>query len=495
MWTSNDIGGIKTQGFARYNQEAMIWIVRGEGADIWGPADTLQYTSRPFKGDGFIIAKVESIGRTDPWAKCGIMIRESMDPGARFVAVYATPENGVRFHARINTADAVVCDTSVATEEQKVLKTPVWIKLERKGNQFYACYATDKAGKAWTPMVWNPQTVAMPKAACAGLVVCSHVAGTLCETKFSGVAVSDTGYEITDDEVRASPQEALASAYQNLEQLGNWRNNKDTLKKQGHLIASSLFAIARAGELSGKPVSEVLPDYYRIAELLPDARPTGEALTRIALLDGAKGLDYAMAGLEARPPEDKDRFYVAAMTDSSGRSNTAEGEAVIESFVKYVAKNSRFALLEQVITDLGSEESGISTCKSLIRSGMAEPSSVQTAIVALRYMALKASEGQVDARLQELLQWAATQFKDTQLGPYALAALADIQYAQGSYDKTLETFQPELLLGNEPDAKLVENLENALASYRTHTLLQTTINPERLYKALAEKGVHPEDTE
>ncbi|MCL5736030.1 MAG: discoidin domain-containing protein [Actinobacteria bacterium] len=148
----------------------------GAGTDIWNAADQFRFAGKQLNGDGAITAKVESIDNTDAWAKCGVMIRESLDPGSRFAAVYATPGNGVRYQARTLNQGTATSDTSVATTEQKALKTPVWIKVERKGSSFSGFYSTD--GVTWTAMSWNPQTINMGASVRIGLAVTGHDSGT-----------------------------------------------------------------------------------------------------------------------------------------------------------------------------------------------------------------------------------------------------------------------------------------------------------------------------
>jgi regulation of enolase protein 1 (concanavalin A-like superfamily) len=159
-----------------FAESAGTITMSGGGTDIWNAADQFRFAFKQLNGDGTIVAKVESIDNTDTWAKCGVMIRESVDPGARFAAVYATPGNGVRYQARLLNAGAAVSDTSVATTEQMALKTPVWIKVERKGSSFSCFYSTD--GAKWTSMSWNPQTINMTPSVQIGLAVTSHDTGT-----------------------------------------------------------------------------------------------------------------------------------------------------------------------------------------------------------------------------------------------------------------------------------------------------------------------------
>jgi len=163
-------------------------VMGGGGTDIWNSADQFRFACKRLTGNGAIIAKVESVGNTDPWAKGGVMIRESLDPGARFAAVYATPGNGVRYQARLLAAGAATSDTSVATPEQIALKTPVWVKIERTGASFSCFYSTD--GVKWTAMPWNPQAVNMSGTIYIGLAVTSHNANAATTAEFSNVSTT-----------------------------------------------------------------------------------------------------------------------------------------------------------------------------------------------------------------------------------------------------------------------------------------------------------------
>jgi len=160
-------------------------VIGGAGTDIWGTADEFRCGYKPLSGDGSIVARIDGLADTDVWAKAGVMIRESLDPGSTFAAVYLTGDSGVRYQARLTTDAEAVSDTDVATDEQIALHEPVWIKIERAGNTFSGSYSTD--GATWTAMSWNPQTIAMTNAVYIGLAVTSHVAGTLTSGQFANV--------------------------------------------------------------------------------------------------------------------------------------------------------------------------------------------------------------------------------------------------------------------------------------------------------------------
>ena len=188
----------------------------GTGADIWNAADEFRFAYKRLSGNGVIIAKVDSLANTDPWAKAGVMIRESLDPDSRYAIVLASPGNGVHFQARLMTAAAAVSDTtapSVPTAEQLALTTPVWVKLERTGGSFNGFYSTD--GVKWTTMTWSPQTINMIGSVYVGLAVTSHNTAAITTAQFSGVSATGgvTGPWETEAVGVAQPANAPASVY------------------------------------------------------------------------------------------------------------------------------------------------------------------------------------------------------------------------------------------------------------------------------------------
>ncbi|MBL7185608.1 MAG: hypothetical protein ISS70_04730 [Phycisphaerae bacterium] len=173
---------------------AGTFTVTAEGADIWNQADEFHYVYKQLSGVGSIIARVDSVENTDPWAKSGVMIRETLDAGSKFAAVYITPANddgtptqGCRFQARTDTDGSATSDSSptlVATPEQMAITAPYWVKIERDitGN-FRGSYSSN--GTAWTPMVWRP-LISMESSVYVGLALTSHNAAVTGEAVFSG---------------------------------------------------------------------------------------------------------------------------------------------------------------------------------------------------------------------------------------------------------------------------------------------------------------------
>jgi len=173
------------------------YTLTASGTDIWGQADEFHFAYKTLTGPGTIVVRVESVENTNAWAKAGVMIRETLDPGSKFAAVYimptnadGTPTQGCRFQARTDTAIDATSDTSVATPEQMAITAPYWVKLERdvSGN-FRGYYSAN--GTTWQGMIWRP-TISMSSNVYIGLALTSHDAALTCEAKLSNVTITGT---------------------------------------------------------------------------------------------------------------------------------------------------------------------------------------------------------------------------------------------------------------------------------------------------------------
>jgi hypothetical protein len=97
-WNDADIGSPNLAGSANYSNG--VYTVFGSGADIWGTSDQFHYVYTTMTGDGTMIARVLSQDYTDPWAKAGVMMRQSLDADSPYAFVFTTPGNGTDFQWR-----------------------------------------------------------------------------------------------------------------------------------------------------------------------------------------------------------------------------------------------------------------------------------------------------------------------------------------------------------------------------------------------------------
>jgi len=155
------------------------YTMTGSGADIWDNTDQFHFAFKQVTGASAIIAKVESLENTDPFAKAGVMTRDTLEPESRNVAVLITPENGVRFQYRNITEGTT--DRYFA----EGITAPQWVKLERTAGGLVRGYYSED-GATWER--FNLIQVRMDMPFYIGLAVTSHNTDLTCEAKFSNVS-------------------------------------------------------------------------------------------------------------------------------------------------------------------------------------------------------------------------------------------------------------------------------------------------------------------
>src|SRR6185437_7033339 len=186
-WQTSDIGSVGLLGTGAYSNG--VFIVSGSGADIWNNADAFRYVYLPLTNGSDISARVTSQGNTDPWAKAGVMIRDSLAPGAAYGLMMITPGNGFDFQSR--SANGVASGGQVSGTALNAAPNN-WVRLTRTNNTFSAYESAD--GVNWTP-AGTPMTFTFTNAFYyVGLAVTAHNNNALSTAAFDNVTVNDVSY-------------------------------------------------------------------------------------------------------------------------------------------------------------------------------------------------------------------------------------------------------------------------------------------------------------
>jgi regulation of enolase protein 1 (concanavalin A-like superfamily) len=176
--SDGDVGGVGLAGQASFSQG--IFTVSASGSDIWNAADQFHYVYQALHGDGTIVARVDSLNYTDFFAKAGVMIRGTMDPGSMNAMIEITAGGQSYFQWRGSNGGS-----SSAVQGPSV-QAPYWVKLVRTGGLFTGYVSAD--GQSWVQV--TSAFISMPTNVYVGLAVTAHNNTALTTATFDQVAVT-----------------------------------------------------------------------------------------------------------------------------------------------------------------------------------------------------------------------------------------------------------------------------------------------------------------
>ena len=222
-WNHRDVA----QFFRQFDETCATWdgqfgsfSVIGIGQDIYGTSDEFNFVYQQVSGDVTIIATVRTSEFLntyhDPWARGGLMIRETLEPGSRNATVFITPE-----HNGLTWRTASGGDTQFIPGPSSFYQYGQ-LKLVRSGNVFLA-YWSDNGGQLWTLI--GSANIPMATSVYVGMVSCSH-GGAPLVAKFSNVSLT------------AAYSEALPPPWQNRDigavgLLGSAKFSQNSFSVQG----------------------------------------------------------------------------------------------------------------------------------------------------------------------------------------------------------------------------------------------------------------------
>jgi hypothetical protein len=183
-------------------------------------ADGCRFVYKTLSGDGSIIAKLESHPHIHNWGRVGVMIRENLDPGAVGVSLYDAGANGLRIGSR-DLAFTAASHTGASTMGDQ--QDPVWLKLERTGQNINAFYTPDLATQAWIPVDGNPWTIPMGGDVQVGLALTSRYSTRPVTAVFTDVSTSASGVWQIEDLGDTQPINTPAQLYAAVEDAAGTR--------------------------------------------------------------------------------------------------------------------------------------------------------------------------------------------------------------------------------------------------------------------------------
>jgi hypothetical protein len=187
-WRTTEVGAVNIQGSAAHTNGT--YTLTASGNDIWNTSDAFRFVYQAFTGDVDIRARVTSLTNTHPWAKAGVMIRNSNDPKAKNVMTLISPGNGASFQRRVAAGGTTAATVTAAS-------APSWVRLVRSENTFTSYISSN--GINWTA-VGAPLTLTMNDRVYIGLALTSHSSNALATATFTNVSVTSPSALIASEE-------------------------------------------------------------------------------------------------------------------------------------------------------------------------------------------------------------------------------------------------------------------------------------------------------
>ncbi|MCD0447546.1 PQQ-dependent sugar dehydrogenase [Glycomyces sp. A-F 0318] len=267
-WESTDVGERTQLGLSSYDDGE--FTVTGAGWDVWDATDEFHFVHQALAGDGSITARLTSQTDTNPWAKAGVMVKESTAEGAAYASIAVTPEHGAHFQADFGT-DGGGFDYEAGA---------AWLRLTREGDLFTAELSAD--GEDWA--VIGSAEVPMSADARIGLFATAHD-----NTRFSTAVFDSVAVDAGDP-----------SAGWTCQDVGD-----PALAGQAAFDPDGTVAVTGAGDDVWGDADQF---HYCHKELAGD----GEIVARVVSQEDTD--DWAKAGVMVKTAPEAGADYVAALT-------------------------------------------------------------------------------------------------------------------------------------------------------------------------------------
>jgi len=167
--------------------------VRGSGVLTFDNADGLYFLNHPMTGDLRTTVRVLSPPiNASNWAVAGLMIRETLDAGSRYAAVWTTGASSGADWPRLFSQWRGVTDgfadwPGFFAIDNGALKPPVTLRLTRHGSMVTPEYSTDNGTTfqaAGPPLTFDPP---LGNTAYVGLAISAADRGSTIQARFSNL--------------------------------------------------------------------------------------------------------------------------------------------------------------------------------------------------------------------------------------------------------------------------------------------------------------------
>jgi WD40 repeat protein len=168
-------------------------LLQGAGEEIGGAADGCYFLSQPLRGDfQMTVSALTPPGPVlrgapaNEGAKAGLMLRESVEPGARLAYLSTTGAHGLTYQWRPTANDLTESRDVLGHAEMKL---PILLRITRQGKTITAEYSTDNGKRfraAHDPLPFEPL---LSGTVYVGLAITSHDPAQISQATFRGLEI------------------------------------------------------------------------------------------------------------------------------------------------------------------------------------------------------------------------------------------------------------------------------------------------------------------
>jgi hypothetical protein len=184
-WVSADIGPVPTAGSLSISGGTFTQAGSGTLLMATPASDTFRFTYQALSGDGIIYARIPVMQDTGGNSRVGVMIRESLLVGSKFVMMGCTGTSDYRWSLR-NVLNEKQTSKIIANNNVP----EVWVRLDRTDSTINGYTSID--GITWDSIAYSSSAMNFPPDVYIGLVVNSG-SDVLNTSQFDHVYLTGTG--------------------------------------------------------------------------------------------------------------------------------------------------------------------------------------------------------------------------------------------------------------------------------------------------------------
>ena len=157
-WRVADVGAIDVAGTTTYASGS--YSIDAGGTWIWSTSDAFHFVHEPWRGDGTVVAHVDSLtlgGGTD--SAVGVTFRSDLSAASPVASMLVFYSGKAKFRFRA-TAGADINSTCCSSGPTTGGAPPRWIKITRVGNHFEGFVSSD--GSSWGTAIGSAD-IALPQ--------------------------------------------------------------------------------------------------------------------------------------------------------------------------------------------------------------------------------------------------------------------------------------------------------------------------------------------